>query len=148
MNFYLFFQIKDEDECQNNNGGCQDKCVNTVGSYICSCREGFVLQKDKHSCKEGTGSFSVTLSILLKQVKMNVKVKRKTSETPFFLSGHWFEFRSSLIFLRLSLVLVSYLFILSSAVQIYEFHIFNKNNKLYYQIKKLRKLNLIYNIIY
>jgi len=42
----------DEDECQNNNGGCQEKCVNTVGSYVCSCREGFVLQKDKHSCKE------------------------------------------------------------------------------------------------
>lgn len=44
----------DEDECQNNNGGCQHTCVNTVGSYICSCREGFVLQKDKHSCKEVT----------------------------------------------------------------------------------------------
>lgn len=42
----------DEDECQNNKGGCQEKCVNTVGSYICSCREGFVLQKDRHSCEE------------------------------------------------------------------------------------------------
>lgn len=42
----------DEDECQNSNGGCQEKCVNTVGSYICSCREGFALQNDKHSCKE------------------------------------------------------------------------------------------------
>lgn len=45
----------DKDECQNNNGGCQDKCMNTAGSYICSCREGFVLQKDKHSCKEVNG---------------------------------------------------------------------------------------------
>ena len=27
--------------------------MNTIGSYICSCREGYVLQKDKHSCKEG-----------------------------------------------------------------------------------------------
>lgn len=42
----------DQDECQTNNGGCQEKCVNTVGSYICSCREGYVLQKDKHRCKE------------------------------------------------------------------------------------------------
>ncbi|XP_020628103.1 tolloid-like protein 1 [Orbicella faveolata] len=54
----------DEDECQNKNGGCEDKCVNTVGSYICSCREGFVLQKDKHSCKEvnDCGATLTTLS--------------------------------------------------------------------------------------
>lgn len=54
----------DKDECQDNNGGCQDKCVNTIGSYICSCREGFVLQKDKHSCKEvnGCGGTLTTLS--------------------------------------------------------------------------------------
>ena len=31
--------------------------MNTAGSYICSCREGFVLQKDKHSCKEGDNCF-------------------------------------------------------------------------------------------
>ncbi|KAJ7379470.1 Bone morphogenetic protein 1 [Desmophyllum pertusum] len=54
----------DEDECQNKNGGCQDKCVNTIGSYTCSCREGFVLQKDKHSCKEvnDCGATLTTLS--------------------------------------------------------------------------------------
>lgn len=51
--FLFSLTTKDKDECQDNNGGCQDKCVNTIGSYICSCREGFVLQKDKHSCKEG-----------------------------------------------------------------------------------------------
>ena len=51
----------DEDECQNSNGGCQEKCVNTVGSYICSCREGFELQNDKHSCKEGKRIFLVNL---------------------------------------------------------------------------------------
>ena len=37
--------------------------MNTVGSYICSCREGFVLQKDKHSCKEGN-SFYTTFVFL------------------------------------------------------------------------------------
>ncbi|XP_067041555.1 tolloid-like protein 1 [Acropora muricata] len=49
---FTAFYYADENECQNNNGGCQDNCVNTVGSYICSCREGFLLQRDKHSCKE------------------------------------------------------------------------------------------------
>ena len=61
FNFFFILAITDEDECQNNNGGCQHTCVNTVGSYICSCREGFVLQKDKHSCKEGKTTLDVSL---------------------------------------------------------------------------------------
>ena len=61
--FMLSLMTKDENECQNNNGGCQDNCVNTVGSYICSCREGFLLQRDKHSCKEGKTFHDVILGV-------------------------------------------------------------------------------------
>lgn len=53
----------DKDECQNKNGGCQEKCENTVGGYICSCREGFVLQKDNHSCR-GVNGCGGTLTAL------------------------------------------------------------------------------------
>ncbi|XP_061840054.1 dorsal-ventral patterning tolloid-like protein 1 isoform X1 [Nerophis lumbriciformis] len=46
----LFFS--DKDECSKDNGGCQHECINTVGSYVCQCRHGFVLHENKHDCKE------------------------------------------------------------------------------------------------
>ena len=43
--------ISDIDECQTNNGGCGDRCVNTAGSYHCECdKEGYTLSDDKHTC--------------------------------------------------------------------------------------------------
>ncbi|KAG7279561.1 LOW QUALITY PROTEIN: hypothetical protein CRUP_034663, partial [Coryphaenoides rupestris] len=42
-----------EDECSKDNGGCQHECVNTLGSYACECRHGFVLHENQHDCKEG-----------------------------------------------------------------------------------------------
>ena len=36
-----------------NNGGCQHTCKNTVGSYTCSCNNGYTLHENKHDCKEG-----------------------------------------------------------------------------------------------
>lgn len=29
--------ITDINECDNNNGGCSDKCTDNSGSYSCSC---------------------------------------------------------------------------------------------------------------
>lgn len=40
----------DVDECQDNNGGCQHICVNTMGSYECQCKEGFFLSDNQHTC--------------------------------------------------------------------------------------------------
>lgn len=45
--------LLDKDECSKDNGGCQHECINTVGSYVCQCRNGFVLHENKHDCKEG-----------------------------------------------------------------------------------------------
>ncbi|XP_010186719.1 PREDICTED: tolloid-like protein 1, partial [Mesitornis unicolor] len=44
--------FSDKDECSKDNGGCQHECINTVGSYVCQCRNGFVLHENKHDCKE------------------------------------------------------------------------------------------------
>ena len=41
----------DIDECLNNNGGCSQSCINTTGSYYCTCRIGYVLQPNGHDCK-------------------------------------------------------------------------------------------------
>uniref|UniRef100_A0A8C9EJL4 Signal peptide, CUB and EGF-like domain-containing protein 3 n=1 Tax=Pavo cristatus TaxID=9049 RepID=A0A8C9EJL4_PAVCR len=32
------------------NGGCQQTCVNMMGSYECFCREGFFLSDNQHTC--------------------------------------------------------------------------------------------------
>ncbi|XP_042905263.1 bone morphogenetic protein 1 [Parasteatoda tepidariorum] len=54
----LFFT--DKDECATNNGGCQHICKNTIGSYACSCHNGFVLHENLHDCKEGSCSHQMT----------------------------------------------------------------------------------------
>ncbi|KAJ8798564.1 hypothetical protein J1605_016709 [Eschrichtius robustus] len=49
-----------KDECSKDNGGCQQDCVNTFGSYECQCRSGFVLHDNKHDCKEAGCDHRVT----------------------------------------------------------------------------------------
>nr|XP_006818543.1 PREDICTED: fibrillin-3-like [Saccoglossus kowalevskii] len=40
----------DINECLNNNGGCEQICENTQGSYVCHCHPGYGLANDGHSC--------------------------------------------------------------------------------------------------
>ena len=48
--------LPDVNECNSNNGGCEDECVNTPGSYYCECDDsGYHLDSDDHSC---TGKYS------------------------------------------------------------------------------------------
>ncbi|XP_066294756.1 IgGFc-binding protein-like [Branchiostoma lanceolatum] len=42
----------DVDECGTNNGGCEQTCTNTMGSYVCSCDTGYTLNADGHSCDD------------------------------------------------------------------------------------------------
>ena len=46
----LQLMLTDINECTNNNGGCQQNCVNTAGSYHCSCPAGYRLHSDKRRC--------------------------------------------------------------------------------------------------
>ena len=48
VNVYLTPEIN---ECALDNGGCQHNCINTDGSYYCSCDTGYDLQQDKLSCQ-------------------------------------------------------------------------------------------------
>ena len=41
----------DNDECNENNGGCERICMNTYGSFKCSCPGGFTLGRDGTSCE-------------------------------------------------------------------------------------------------
>lgn len=50
----------DKDECAIDNGGCQHVCKNTIGSYVCSCSNGFTLHENGHDCKEGGCKHEIT----------------------------------------------------------------------------------------
>lgn len=49
------FYLSDTDECLVSTV-CEQDCHNLLGSYTCSCREGYNLQSDQRSC---TGSVFV-----------------------------------------------------------------------------------------
>ena len=46
MNPFLDFN-----ECALNTGGCAHNCINTIGSYRCSCKTGYNLATNRHSCE-------------------------------------------------------------------------------------------------
>ena len=41
----------DIDECEVRNGGCQHSCANTLGSFRCSCDQGYRLSDDALRCE-------------------------------------------------------------------------------------------------
>lgn len=48
----LSFQPAEVDECSRpNRGGCEQRCLNTLGSYKCSCDPGYELAPDKRRCE-------------------------------------------------------------------------------------------------
>ncbi|NXR32910.1 C1R protein, partial [Zosterops hypoxanthus] len=56
--FLAYYKAVDLDECDPKNADesderpqCQHFCHNYVGGYFCSCRIGYQLQSDRHSCK-------------------------------------------------------------------------------------------------
>ncbi|XP_013384434.1 multiple epidermal growth factor-like domains protein 6 [Lingula anatina] len=42
----------DINECSTGNGGCTHTCTNTVGSFFCTCRTGFVLDGNGLTCSD------------------------------------------------------------------------------------------------
>ena len=42
----------DVNECDSNNGGCDQTCTNSDGSYSCSCASGYTLNADSHACDD------------------------------------------------------------------------------------------------
>ena len=40
----------DVDECEEDNGGCDQGCVNTPGSYMCTCKLGYDVEPPSTNC--------------------------------------------------------------------------------------------------
>ena len=47
----FFFCVLDLNECRINLRLCQQDCVNTLGSYRCECRSGYILKADRRGCR-------------------------------------------------------------------------------------------------
>ena len=73
--------IPDIDECKKivgnviSKGGCQHKCNNTIGSYRCSCNDGFVLAYDRRTCLGMTKVFFFFISFLRKLMSHRITKK-------------------------------------------------------------------------
>lgn len=53
---------EDVDECQRLGGQpCSQTCINTKGSYSCTCHPGYSLEPDGHTCK-ATGKLELGVS--------------------------------------------------------------------------------------
>ena len=48
MHSYLI----DINECSEGVSGCSQLCVNTIGSYTCSCQDGYELSNDNQTCTD------------------------------------------------------------------------------------------------
>ena len=40
----------DIDECSEGIFGCSQGCINSVGSYFCTCQTGYYLDSDNTTC--------------------------------------------------------------------------------------------------
>lgn len=47
--------MKEFDECSSIDHGCEQECVNTLGSYECTCRIGYELHSDGKKCEDACG---------------------------------------------------------------------------------------------
>ncbi|XP_019644750.1 PREDICTED: tolloid-like protein 2 [Branchiostoma belcheri] len=55
--------FKEMNECaQPDKGGCEQKCVNTLGSFHCECSPGYELSSNKRTCEPACGGFLTGLS--------------------------------------------------------------------------------------
>ena len=48
--FYFQHLLIDVNECSARTDQCQQVCQNTIGSYVCSCNSGFILDVDGRTC--------------------------------------------------------------------------------------------------
>uniref|UniRef100_A0A5F9C6E7 Metalloendopeptidase n=1 Tax=Oryctolagus cuniculus TaxID=9986 RepID=A0A5F9C6E7_RABIT len=55
--------FKEEDECAKaDRGGCEQRCLNTLGSYQCACEPGYELGPDRRSCEAACGGLLTKLN--------------------------------------------------------------------------------------
>ena len=46
----LLYNFVDVNECTEFLSGCDHNCINSIGSFSCSCKDGYVLHDNQRSC--------------------------------------------------------------------------------------------------
>lgn len=74
----------DVNECEKDNGGCAEVCVNTKGSRRCECGPGRVLDKDGHNCRGiFTLQYLYDTPVNILQTRLNRGTKQMSLAFPF-----------------------------------------------------------------
>ena len=45
--------------CEVNNGGCEQNCIDTLGSLFCTCNEGYTLNMDNRTCQRKYSNYNI-----------------------------------------------------------------------------------------
>ena len=48
---FCYIHLLDINECTENTDGCAQMCTNTIGSFTCACRVGYLLNNDGRACQ-------------------------------------------------------------------------------------------------
>ena len=70
MNYCL-----DVNECESDNGACAQICINTAGSFECSCTAGYSLRIDNTTCEGKNWILYVHFIFIVKYLQMWMNVK-------------------------------------------------------------------------
>ena len=62
---YCALSSIDINECDTNNGGCEQDCINTIGSYQCQCSEGFQFTSNRRNCTGNLKTLHCLMYILI-----------------------------------------------------------------------------------
>ena len=74
--------LTDTNECQISNGNCSQNCINTNGSYFCTCTSGYSLAADGKTCNGRCINklWMITICIIIfKKTQMNAKQAMETA---------------------------------------------------------------------
>lgn len=54
LSYFPVSLFADVNECEDNSGDCEHHCINEVGGYRCTCKQGFKLRGDNRTCESET----------------------------------------------------------------------------------------------
>ena len=69
-NTYRLF-LADINECDAGNGGCNQTCNNEMGTFSCSCKDGFLLGDDAFTCN-GRRLYLYTCTIIIEALLLDI----------------------------------------------------------------------------